>query len=39
MTDQLFEALLVLFGKEGDFFIFSLVDQVEWTDPKYFHQN
>jgi len=39
MTDEIFEALLVIFGKENDFWIPAIVDTVEWTDPSFFHQN
>lgn len=39
MPDQILEALLVLFGKEDEWFIYALVDPVEWADPKYYHQN
>lgn len=39
MTDAILEALLVILGTEGEWWIPAIVDQVEWTQPKYFHQN
>lgn len=39
MTDLILEAILVLFGNEHEWFIFAEVDPVEWTHPKYHHQN
>lgn len=39
MEDQILEAFLVIAGKEGEWFIFTLVDPVEWTSLKYYHQN
>lgn len=32
-------AITVLIGKVDEFWIPGLIDQVEWTDPKYKHQN
>lgn len=39
MTDAILEALLVILGTENEWWVSALVDAVEWTDPKYFHQN
>jgi len=39
MTDEIFEALLVILGTEGEWWIPTIVDVVEWTAPEYFHQN
>lgn len=33
------QAICVLLGDEGCHFIFVEVDRVEWTEPRYFHQN
>ncbi len=37
--EELFLSLCVLLGNENEEFIFAFVDQVEWSDPKYCHQN
>ncbi|MBA7658570.1 hypothetical protein ES703_66529 [subsurface metagenome] len=39
MADCIFQALLILLGNEREEFIFALVDPVEWSEPRYFHQN
>lgn len=39
MLNLILDALLVLFGREDEWFIFAIVDPVEWTSPKYNHQN
>lgn len=39
MPDKILEALLVILGTENEWWVPALVDQVEWTDPRFFHQN
>jgi len=38
MTFQIFD-LAMIFGLENVFWYHLPIDQVEWTDPKYYHQN
>jgi len=39
MTDEVLAALLVIWGAENEWWVPAMVDRVEWTDPRYFHQN
>lgn len=31
--------ITILLGQEDVDFIFAVVDTVEWTEPRYYHQN
>lgn len=38
MNDSML-AICILIGQEDVHFIWYALDEVEWTDPKYYHQN
>ncbi|MBA7694973.1 hypothetical protein ES703_103589 [subsurface metagenome] len=37
--NQTMLAITILLGQEDVDFIFVVVDEVEWTQPRYYHQN
>ncbi len=39
MLDNLFRALLLIFGDQADDNCQYIIDPIEWSDPRYFHQN
>lgn len=39
MTEELWITLTTLFCEEDVWFIYLVLDQVEWTDPRFYHQN
>jgi len=38
MNDTI-EDITILLGEEDEFWIYCVVDEVEWTQPRYYHQN
>jgi len=39
MSDLILMAFLVIYGQENTLWIGHRVDEGEWPDPRYFHQN